>query len=350
MGSKIEIVVGGQFGSEGKGAVGAQLAREARDEGRPYAAVRVAGPNAGHSAFDDKGRKWALRQIPVAGVANIDCKLYIGAGSEVDPEVLFREVAALDLDGLGVNERLQIDQWATVITDQHKVTESVEGMTGRLGSTAKGIGAARADRIMRQAGVYGTGAGGIDTVAAIRHDLAEGYTVMLEGTQGYGLGLSAGHYPKCTSSDCRAIDFLSMMGISPWSVEVDTLDVWVTLRTYPIRVAGNSGALKDERSWDELAQETQGYIEPEKTTVTQKVRRVGEWDPELAAAAVEANGGSRVKVALTFLDYWYPEIAGATDIGALTDEAWTAIEQIEDEVGALVYLVGTGPNSMIRIK
>ena len=67
---KLQVIVGGQAGSEAKGHVAAQLASpELTPEG--LAAVRVAGPNAGHSAVDATGRKWALRQIPVAAVIKV---------------------------------------------------------------------------------------------------------------------------------------------------------------------------------------------------------------------------------------------------------------------------------------
>lgn len=347
----LQVVVGGQFGSEGKGAVGAQLAREAAQREDDYTAVRVAGPNAGHSAYDPNGNKWALRQIPVAGVANIDCQLIIGAGSEVDPEVLMDEITRLDHAGLAVSRRLAVDTHATLIEPRHRQDEASAGLTKRIGSTGKGIGAARADRVMRTAELWGSSraCSHDNTANLIREALRRGGTVMIEGTQGYGLGQSAGYYPHCTSSECRAIDFLSMAGVSPWDPSVDTIDVWVTLRTYPIRVAGASGPMHQETSWEELAHKTRGYIAEERTTVTQKVRRVGTWDAELAAAAVAANGGDRAKVALTFFDYWYPELAGITNPDRLTREHIDRIDSIEQQIQTYVRLVGTGPNSMVRL-
>ena len=74
----LKVVVGGQFGSEAKGAVGAYLAADGRT-----ATVRVAGPNAGHTAYDADGREWKLRQIPAAAVTT-DTPIFIGAGSEID--------------------------------------------------------------------------------------------------------------------------------------------------------------------------------------------------------------------------------------------------------------------------
>lgn len=352
--AKVQVVVGGQFGSEGKGAIAAYLGREAYAAREELAAVRVAGPNAGHSALDANGRKWALRHIPVVAVSNPTCALVIGAGSEIDEEVLRKEIMELEYEGIPIRDRLIVDKEATIIEMTDKTEE--EELIAGIGSTGKGIGSARARRAMRSAPL-------------VRHGLVEeedfriadtrdfldiwtglGNPVLIEGTQGYGLGLHAGHYPKCTSSDCRAIDFLAMAGISPWSVHVQT-EVWVVLRTYPIRVAGPSGDLKGETTWEELNRSSGGYIQPEKTTVTQKVRRVGTWDAELAEEAIAANGGTQgCKVALTFFDYWYPELAGATDPMALEPHHHDQLEGIAADLGRPVDLVSTGPGTIIDLR
>lgn len=336
---KIQAVVGGQFGSESKGAVAGWLARRAYERDEPIIAVRVAGPNAGHTAYDDQGRRWALRQIPVMAVTNPDAMLIIAAGSEIDPDVLQHEIDTLEDAGIPVQDRLYVDQSATIITDDHKEREAMRSLVEKIGSTAKGIGAARADRIMRDAELWG---GGEDTLPRMYEALDRGVTLILEGTQGYGLGLHGEHYPQCTSSDCRAQDFLSMAGLPAWRWEVEP---WVVLRTHPIRVAGNSGELKNETTWEQIGQE------PEKTTVTQKVRRVGEWDPELAREAVWANGGpeGNVRVALGFWDYWYPEMEGETQWSAMTDEMIRRLIGLEKEVGAPIRYVGTSPTTAIAV-
>lgn len=351
-------VVGGQFGSESKGNVAAWLAEKHRDEhahGRTgLAVVRCGGPNAGHTAYDPDGRAWAMRQVPVAAVTHPECVLIIAAGSEIDEPVLEAEVKALDDAGFDASGRLLIDSQATIITDEHKKRET--GLVGRVGSTGKGIGAARAARLMREAPVYGgqrdedVWSIGLDTAAWMKTWMENGNDVLIEGTQGYGLGLHAGYYPTCTSSDARAIDFMSMAGISPWAPWVERVEPWVVLRTYPIRVAGNSGPMHGELEWDELADRTDGYIKPEKTTVTKKVRRIGEWDLELAQNAIRENGGESVRVALGFLDYLWPEIADSEDPGALTEEMWEYIEKTEQDLGARIAYVGTGKDSRIDLR
>ncbi len=115
-------------------------------------------------------------------------------------------------------------------------------------------------------------------------------------------------------------------------------------RTFPIRIAGNSGPLLDELSWADVG------VAPEYTTVTKKERRVGAWDGGLVRKAVKANGGRRVSLALSFFDYWFPELHGCTslpDLRMTTVAIFDAIERVEEEVGAKVKLLGTGPNSVI---
>lgn len=347
----LHVVVGGQFGSEAKGHVTAALAQRLRGQGHRITAVRVAGPNAGHTAIGVLDNEpWALRQIPAVAVVDPEADLVLAAGSEIDPEVLYDEVERLDKAGYQVSERLFVHSQATVIEDEHKEAEGA--LVGQIGSTGKGIGAARAARLMRRAHTWGSiggewDSGSIDEMLARRaqRDGRNRHAVLIEGTQGYGLGLHAGYYPHCTSSNCRAVDFMAMAGVSP-PFEPGGPDIWVVLRTYPIRVAGNSGPMHEELTWEQLAERTGGYIKPERTTVTKKIRRVGEFDVDLAKRALAANGGSRnVVVALMFVDYWYPGLAGITGIQQVTDLLWKRLETLEKELECSVGYIGTGPGT-----
>ena len=77
----VSIVIGGQFGSEGKGKVALEIVR--RSHGRNPVAVRVGGPNSGHTAYDRSGSRWVLRQLPAACVdRNVD--VVLPAGSYID--------------------------------------------------------------------------------------------------------------------------------------------------------------------------------------------------------------------------------------------------------------------------
>src|SRR6266496_1047844 len=370
---RIQVVVGGQYGSEGKGAVCKWLALESPG----LVCCRVGGPNAGHTAYDGKGRGWKLQQVPV-GAPVQDGPLVIGAGSEVDPLLLGREICALEEAGIPVASRLLIDQSATILTEQHGWAETEGlahgegGLSRRIGSTGKGVGAARADRIWRKAFTvssdlqvrgetgstwkvwdpdHGAVAARIpvtDTALYLEGALADGRMVQIEGTQGYGLGLHTENYPFVTSGDCRAIDMLAQAGVSPWSVPEDHLEVWVVFRTFPIRVAGTSGPLRGETTWEELGQP------PEITTVTRKQRRVGAWDHELARAALHANGAYTYRgathVALLFLDYQFPELKGCLDPHRVEQVAGEFLAQRENELEHQIRLVGTGPNHIVRRK
>lgn len=347
MAGRVTVVVGGQFGSESKGAACAHLAATDVSDGGRHVAVRVGGSQAGHTAYDGQGRRWALRHVPVAAVKDPTAQLYIGRGSEVDLEVLRGEIDALEEAGIPVIDRLYLDPSATIIEQKHKDAEAALKLNARLGSTAKGVGAARSDRILRRAHLMRDLAGTVglrdrvtDAADGISMELTTGAHVVIEGVQGYGLGLHTRYYPKCTSSDADAVTFLAMAGLSPWGPEVGDLQVLIVVRPYPIRVAGDSGPLEGETTWEALG------LEPEYTTVTKKVRRVGQWDPELVRDAVFANGGpaANVRLAVGMVDQVFPEAAGKGD-SELPEPADRWIRARGDEVAAEVAMFGTGPDS-----
>lgn len=343
MARTLEVVVGAQFGSEAKGHVVQRLTERAQQRGICPLVIRVAGPNAGHTGYDADGQAWALRQVPVAVVTPGPAILYIAPGSEIDLPVLLDEIDRLTSAGLMKGKYLYVSAETTMITDEHKHLESVGNLVGKIGSTGKGIGAARADRIWRHAKRLIDDRRAMDELQA-RHvkvmphfaRFDEWLHVIIEGTQGYGLGLHAGYYPKCTSSDCRAIDFMAMAAINPWEFDVS---VWAVARIFPIRVAGNSGPLRNETTWEALG------LPEEHTTVTKKVRRVGMPDWRLVREAVMANGGPPVvRLALTMLDQ---KFRTARDLPVdLEDEILMKyIAHVEFDTGAKVELVTTGPNT-----
>ena len=344
---RIDIVVGGQFGSEAKGHVCEILAK--RQEYLTWN-IRVGGPNAGHTTYDREGNRFPFRHLPVSCVHN-DHPLLLGPGSEIDLEVLEAEFQMVEAAGHdSVRHRTWLHAQATILTPGNREYEQHTGMQRRMGSTAKGIGAARADRIMRHAPIVSDVADDVIGMGCSIHHGGFGsrhLDVLIEGTQGYGLGLHAGWYPFCTSGDCRSIDFLAQSGIVPGNRPVHT---WVVYRTFPIRVAGNSGPMHDELTWEYLAQTSDGYIEPEITTVTRKTRRIGSWDHRLALDALWANGGPSpyLHPVLAFVDYLDPDLAGCTSLDDLrTSPAYTTICEWEDRLGIQFELLMTGPRTHI---
>lgn len=349
--TKIHVVVGGQFGSEAKGHVCAQIHRR-----WPCIGVRVGGPNAGHTVVDQNGKHWAFRHLPVAAIADPDAPLFLAAGSEIDPIVLNREIMEVEDEGIPVQPRLFIDRNATWLEKRH-IEEETASSLDDTGSTKKGIGAARADRIWRKARRIIECDDVLGELVSDTHDLMtalaalHGRDIVIEGTQGYGLGLHTDWYPHTTSGNCRAVDCLAQAGLLPGPD--GEAHVWLVFRTYPIRIAGNSGEMLEETTWDDLTRATGGYVQPELTTVTKKTRRVGLWDSELAKKAVDANGGcgKHLHPCLMFADYWQPDLANISSFekftNLLTDETIDAISKVEHDIGQGLALFGTGPDTVV---
>jgi adenylosuccinate synthase len=335
----VDVVAGGQYGSEGKGAVAAAMARKWDYD----LLIRVAGPNAGHTVIDNAGQPRALRQIPAAGIVDHTANLYIAPGSEVDLQVLDDDIQLYKAAGAPLAGRLFISPQATWLTPEHRHREAQERdrrlgeAFGRYGSTFKGIGAARADRAMRQAALMGgkllrdTCKGWFDQEGVTIGEPPQSFMAMIEGTQGYWLGSHAGLYPYCTSSDCRAIDFLGMAGAT-WR----HANAVVVLRSFPIRIAGKSGPMEAETTWDEVG------VPPEYTTVTKKLRRVGRFEPGRTEEALQANtaGATGLNVAMTFMDYLDPNPQ---------DQEKLAREMLGSEWAGRLRYIGNGPDSGVWV-
>lgn len=255
---KTHVIVGGAWGSEAKG-----LACEYFALKRHYAAaVRTGAINAGHTVYF-QGLPYAMQQLPVAWI-NSAIKLIVGAGAYIEPETLAKE---LDwLDKLQWNTTLPRDR---VFIDEnaymhlHEFAEKEQGMHERMGSTAHGVGEAIKDKIGRKDRShlftssefykqnnnkrFQTG----DTVDILHQMLMAGQDVMVEGTQGTLLDFHYGAYPFVTGRQTIASAWLAEAGLPPKNVEVT-----MVLRTFPIRVAGNSGPMgNNEVSWVQLVGE-----------------------------------------------------------------------------------------------
>ena len=178
-----------------------------------------------------------------------------------------------------------------------------------------------------------------DTGSALRRLLEDGKRVVIEGTQGFGLSLlQGGYWPKATSRDTTAAGFLAEAGLSPLDVD----DITLVIRCHPIRVAGNSGPLSGETSWEQIAVEA-GITDHirEFTTVTARLRRVGRFDPEIVRRAIQANHPSRI--VLNHLDYVDPPVRD----GLLTSKARSFVEKVETEIGRQIHWLGTGRDQVI---
>jgi adenylosuccinate synthase len=339
----VSVVVGGQFGSEGKGKTALEIVR--RDPSTA-AAIRVGGTNSGHTAIARNGRRYALRQLPAAAIDR-SVKVVLPPGSYIDIAVFQEEVRRLEFG----SDRVVVSPMARVITTEHKSWESNANLDGAIGSTLSGTGGAvmsmtargspsfplqslQAEDVPELQRYLG------DTGTELRCLLEAGRRVVVEGTQGFGLSLlQGGFWPKATSRDTTAAAFLAESGLSPLDVD----DVTLVIRCHPIRVAGDSGPLPGEITWERIATEA-GITEDisEFTTVTARLRRVGRFDPHIVRRAIQANQPTRI--VLNHLDYVDPEVRS----GRLTPAAIAFIAMLEQGIGRRADWLGIGPAQMME--
>lgn len=337
----VDVLVGGQYGSEGKGQIAGYISKEYD------LLVRVGGPNAGHKVWEHP-KPFTHHLLP-SGTRKSDAKLLIGPGAVLDLKVLFDEIGKCPVDV----ERLRIDRHAMIITEQDRPDE--DDLVETIGSTGQGVGAATARRIM--------GRGNDDTLLAqdvpdlspylcsalevLDAVLSHNGRVLLEGTQGTGLSLYHGVYPYVTSRDTTVSGCLAEAGIAPSKVR----KVLMVCRTYPIRVEnpieGTSGPMSQELNWTEIAKRSKKNArrlrDAERTSTTNRLRRVGEFDWAQFREAAFLNGPT--DIALTFTDYLSPDNADAMRFEQLDQDTISFIHEIERVSSARVSLIATGFNS-----
>jgi adenylosuccinate synthase len=333
----VSIVVGGQFGSEGKGKVAHFFAKMNSDI---RFVVRCGGPNSGHTVIDRHGRRRIFQQLPTASILpNIN--LAICSGSYIDLDILFREIKETNLD----RNRLFIDKDAVIITKDIKGREKDGGLIEKIGSTGSGTGAAVASRVNREdklcfaKDINELAPYLADVPKILRATLRNKERVLIEGTQGFGLSpLHGRFFPYTTSRDTTAAAFLSETGLSP----IDVDEVILTIRAFPIRVAGNSGPLTNEIDWETLRKNAGSLTNIEEyTSVTKKVRRVAMFDPEIVRKAIRVNNPT--VIVINHLDYIAPDphMAGF-------DRISNFIVNIEKVIGNPIDFVGFGPDKIMN--
>jgi adenylosuccinate synthase len=328
------IVVGGQYGSEGKGKVVALLAERAVS---PWI-VRCGGPNSGHTV-SVRGEEIILRQVPCCTDPD-RATFYIAAGCAVNAQILFRELDLLAIE----QDRIVVDPRAVLINTEDETVE--EGTLRCIGSTCSGTGAALARRMSRQSDVPLAANSTalrqrcrVETVAPILHrGLADGADVIVEGTQGFSLSLLHGaEYPFVTSRDTTAAAFAAEVGLSPHAVQ----RIVMVVRTYPIRVGGPSGPLPNETSWDVIATSSAApSTVREYTSVTKRLRRVAMFDWSAVRSAAEYN--KPTSLAVMGLDRLEYANTGLRDAKSLTRMARQFLDRLEFVTGVPVEIAGTG--------
>lgn len=334
----VDVLVGAQFGSEGKGNICAHIAKDYQ------ILMRVGGPNAGHKVSFPK---YDYIQLPSGTQSNPDAKLLIGAGATLSVKQVLKEVRDLKLTG----DRLSIDPQAVIIEDTDIETEM--GSLEAIGSTKKGVGVATARKILgRGDKVY------FDSPVRLARDVPElkeyvrctkielekaylrGDRILLEGTQGTDLSIHHGYYPWVTSRETTASGCLADAGIAPARVR----RVIMVTRTYPIRVGGKSGPMMREIDFATIT-ERSGVSEAEISgtevgTVSGKKRRIGEFDWEQVRRSAVLNGAT--DIALTFADYIDASNKSATEYAMLTAETKKFVEELERVTGTDVTWITKG--------
>jgi adenylosuccinate synthase len=346
----VDVLVGGQWGSEGKGHVASYLAPEYQF------LVRVGGPNAGHKVFEPKG-PFTFHQLP-SGSRNSEARLLIAPGAVLRSSLLIDEINRAEIE----HDRLSIDPRAMVIADEDVAFEE-ETLKKWIASTAQGVGAAAARRIMRGALAPGLEkpdslapvalAGNIpelkpwvrDTREILDDAFRQRAMVFIEGTQGTGLSILHGDYPHVTSRDTTVAGCLSEAGISASRLR----KIVMVVRSYPIRVQDpdtegyTSGPMGRPITWEEISERSGIALDElrrhEVTSTTGRKRRVAEFNWSLLRRSASINGPT--DVALSFADYISIRNRDAQRFEQLTQETIQFIEEIERVTAAPVSLIST---------
>jgi len=335
----VDVLIGGQYGSEGKGQVAAYLAAEYE------LLVRVGGPNAGHKVYEEP-EPFTFHSLP-SGTRTSNARILIGAGAVINVDTLWHEINKCELD----HRRLTIDPQVMVISSDDIASE--QEIVKSIGSTGQGVGAATARRILDRGVNHVELARDVEKLKpfvrpasdVIEEACRQRRRILLEGTQGTGLSLYHGWYPHVTSRDTTVAGCLAEAGISPSRVR----KVVMVCRTYPIRVQnpdkeGNtSGPMSQEISLAEISRRSGISIDElrktETTSTTKKKRRISEFDWVLLKKAAELNAPT--DIALTFADYLSKANREARRFEQLSPDTVQFIQEVERVAEAPVSLIST---------
>jgi adenylosuccinate synthase len=331
----VDVIVGGQFGSEGKGQISAHIAPDYD------CLMRVGGPNAGHSVFEFPKHD-VFHLLPSGTRRNPNSLLLIGAGAVINIDKVLEEIKYF---GVEDNARLIIDENVTVIRQED--IEKEQKVKDKIGSTAQGVGLATSNNIIAR--LHNDSSHKAknfnklkpylgSTLEKLESCYRENKKILLEGTQGTNLSIHHGLYPHVTSRDTTVSGCLSEAGISPRRVR----KIIMVTRTYPIRVAGNSGMFQSaELKWSDISKRSGKDVKilkaSEKTTTTKRDRRVAEFSWSLFRKACELN--SPTDIALTFVDYISKQNEKVRRYDQLTPETRQMIEELERCSGVKVSLL-----------
>ncbi len=328
---RVVVVVGAQWGDEGKGKLVDVLAERA-----DWVVRYQGGANAGHTVHIGD-LSFVLHQIP-SGIMHPGVRCAIGNGVVLDPDTLFDEIDELVRDGIDVEGRLYVSDRAHLVLPYHKLLDGASLASREIGTTGRGIGPAYEDKVARRGvrvldlrhparvralveravahanaqlvGVSDVRADADETIAllerlaprllplaedvglAVHRAIKSGAAVLLEGAQGSLLDIDHGTYPFVTSSNTTSGGAAVGAGISPTVIDA-ALGV---VKAYTTRV-GN-GPLPTEM--DEPMMSEMRRLGNEFGATTGRARRCGWFDAVVVRYAVRINGLS--DLAVTKLD------------------------------------------------
>jgi len=323
---KVDVLLGLQWGDEGKGKVVDVLT-----PGYDVIARFQGGPNAGHT-LEFKGEKYILRSIP-SGIFQGDKINIIGNGVVLDPLLFQEESEGLASSGHDITKRLYISKKAHLILPTHRILdaayEAAKG-SGKIGTTGKGIGPTYTDKISRNGlrvgdilhnfeEKYAAAKGRheailralnyeyditeleanwlksleylkkfqlIDSEHSINNSLKEGKSILAEGAQGTMLDIDFGSYPFVTSSNTVCAGCCTGLGVAPRNIG----EVYGIFKAYCTRVG--SGPFPTEL-FDDTGETLCGRGQ-EFGSVTGRKRRCGWIDLVALKYAVMINGVTKL--------------------------------------------------------
>ena len=321
------VVVGAQWGDEGKGKLVDVLAERA-----DWVVRYQGGANAGHTVHIGDA-KFILRQIP-SGILHGGVRCAIGNGVVLDPDTLFSEIDRLVADGIDVEGRLYVSDRAHLVLPYHKLLDGESSASKEIGTTGRGIGPAYEDKIARRGvrvldlrhpervrqlverGVEHANGQlarftdrradaqatiellerlaprllslSEDVGLCVHQAIESGAAVLLEGAQGSLLDIDHGTYPFVTSSNTTSGGAAVGAGIAPTAIDA----VLGVVKAYTTRVG--HGPLPTEIP-GELG-ERMRELGNEFGAVTGRPRRCGWFDAVVVRYAARVNGLSGLAV------------------------------------------------------
>ena len=289
--SGVHAVVDGQFGSTGKGLMASYLAEESIRKNKYFdICVSNAGPNSGHT-FYHNGQKIVLKQLPSFAVQRYLLHngsapiVYLTAGAVIDPAILSAE--ANRYPGLTIF----VHPNAAVIHPADKEAEH-SGSIAAVAGTRSGTGQAIANKILRKedatfgAYVFKYGFDAPNVVVFVGNLDPNNQRIFMEVSQGFSLGINSEFYPKVTSRECTVTQGLADARLPPRSIA----RTFMVVRTFPIRVGNVDGYSSGDfyEDQEEISFHALGVPE-ERTTVTNRVRRIFTWSDRQFREAMYAN-------------------------------------------------------------